>query len=69
MSKMENSSHKRMKTETSDYELCLNEINKCKTAFGHYTLGVFEIEQEEKEQLREVLFELAREIKALEFRD
>ena len=37
---------------------CLNETNKCKTATGHYTLGVFQIEHENEKELREALAEL-----------
>jgi hypothetical protein len=55
MSKMENSSHKRMKTETSDYELCLNEINKA-------TKSVSDLETLEKDPAY-FIYEYFEEIK------
>ena len=45
---------------------CLNETQRCESDSGHYTLGVFQIEREEKEELKKVLAELAVEIKNLE---
>ena len=46
---------------------CLNESLKCKSANGHYTLGVFQIEHENENELREVLLELSTEIQNLSF--
>ena len=33
---------------------CINETSKCESASGHYTLGVFSIDHEEKNLLREL---------------
>ena len=45
---------------------CLNESNRCESASGHYTLGIFEINKENYEELRECLTELAEQIKNLD---
>ena len=46
---------------------CLNEGPKCKTASGHYTLGIFKIEHEDITELRKALQELSSDIKNLSF--
>ena len=45
---------------------CMNETNKCQSASGHYTLGVFAISQENKLELGQAMSEISLEIKNLQ---
>jgi hypothetical protein len=50
----------------------LNEKSKCKTAFGHYILGIFSIDKEDYETLNECLsliFDEIEEMKEIEIED
>ena len=44
----------------------LNEVAKCESASGHYTLGVFQYDHENCETLKEMLAELAAQIRAMD---
>ena len=46
---------------------CLDEGDKCQSAYGHYTLGMFDIQNENYETVKVCLAELAAEISEMDF--